>query len=239
MEALHNPWSYWVKVDCVSMDVSCSHMTHRIISISGFKGHGKDTVGNMLAAQAGYQPLSFADPLKKMLAIQFGWDPHLLSGITPESRAWREQPDAYWSEKLHRPFTPRRAMTEIGTDLIRRRFLDSQWCDLMQKQLQSRVMPVVITDARFRNELQMIRDQGGITVWVKRDPLPDWHDKVMWLNKRPTWQRKWIRPFLRDLKHVHESEQDWVGWHFDHVIENTGTLADLSECVQAWHKQLT
>ncbi len=216
-----------------------AHMTYRIISISGFKGHGKDTVGQMLAHHAGYTPQSFADPLKRMLCVQFGWDLHMLSGITPESRSWREQPDPYWSEKLGRPFTPRQAMTEIGTDLIRKKFLDTQWCDLMQKQLQSHVTPVVITDARFRNELQMIRDQGGFTIWVKRDPLPTWYDKVLWLNKRPKWQRKLIRPLFRELKQVHESEQDWVGWDFDHVIENTGSLEDLEQQVLMWYKPLT
>jgi len=163
----------------------------------------------------------------------------MLRGLTPGSRTWREHPDPYWSDKLGRPFTPRQAMTEIGTDLIRRRFLDTQWCDLMQKQLQSRVSPVVITDARFRNELQMIRDQGGVTIWVKRHPLPTWYDQVSWLNKRPVWQRKLIKPFLSELKQVHESEQDWVGWDFDHVIENTGTLEDLEQLVLEWCKLLT
>lgn len=214
-------------------------MTHRIISISGFKGHGKDTMGQILADHAHYTPISFAEPLKRMLSVQFGWDLHMLSGITPESRAWREQPDPYWSEKLGRPFTPRQAMTEIGTDLIRCRFLDSQWCDLMQKQLQQATQPMVITDARFQNELQMIRDLGGITVWIKRDPLPTWYDTVSWLNKKPAWQRNLIRPFLKSLKHVHVSEQDWVGWQFDHVIDNVGSLEDLHVNVLTWHNQLT
>ena len=214
-------------------------MTYRIISISGFKGHGKDTVGQILAQHAGYTPTSFADPLKRMLSVQFGWSLEQLQGLTAESRSWREQPDPYWSEKLGRTFTPRQAMTEIGTDLIRRKFLDTQWCDLMQKQLQSSVTPVVITDARFQNELQMIRDLGGVTIWVKRDPLPTWYDQVMWLNNRPVWQRKLIRPFLRDLKQVHVSEQDWVGWDFDHVIENTGTLEELEQLMLEWYKPLT
>jgi len=214
-------------------------MKKQIISISGFKGHGKDTVGNMLAEHAGYVPMSFADPLKRILSIQFGWPLEQLQGLTAESRTWREQPDPYWSEKLGRPFTPRQAMTEIGTDLIRHKFLDSQWRDLMQKQLQSHTSPVVITDARFQNELQMVRDQGGITIWVKRDPLPTWYDRVMWLNTLPVWQRKLIRPFLTELRTVHESETDWVGWDFDHVIDNTGSLDDLTSLVLEWYKTIT
>ena len=214
-------------------------MTAQIISISGFKGHGKDTVGNMLAAHAGYTCVSFAAPLKQILSIQFGWPLDQLEGITPESRAWREQPDTYWSEKLGRPFTPRQAMTEIGTDLIRRKFLDSQWCDLMQKQLQEIQTPVVITDARFPNELDLIKRMGGVNVWVKRDPLPEWYSKACWLNSHPVCMRKWIKPFIRGLDHVHESEIAWVGSQFDHVIENTGSLEDLNKLVVAWHKQLT
>jgi hypothetical protein len=130
-------------------------------------------------------------------------------------------------------------MTEIGTDLIRRKFLDTQWCDLMQKQLQSHTAPVVITDARFRNELQMVRDQGGVTVWVRRLPLPTWYDGALWLNSRPPWQRKWLRPFLSELNPVHESETDWLGWDFDHVIDNTGSLEELTSLVVAWAKTIT
>jgi hypothetical protein len=214
-------------------------MTSRIISISGFKGHGKDTVGRILKDQFGFQTTSFAEPLKQVLSVMFGWDPNNLEGITPESRAWREQPDPFWSEKLGKPFTPRQAMTEIGTDLIRHKFLNTMWCDLMEQKLSQVSGDWVITDARFTNELQLIKDLGGVCVWVKRQPLPEWYAQAEWLNKRPAWQRPVIKPFLKGLKGVHESETNWVGWDFDHVIDNTGSLDDLSDLIHMWHKQLT
>jgi hypothetical protein len=61
----------------------------------------------------------------------------------------------------------------------------------------------------------------------------------MWLNTLPVWQRKLIRPFLTELRTVHESETDWVGWDFDHVIDNTGSLDDLTSLVLEWYKTIT
>lgn len=214
-------------------------MNKQIISLSGFKGHGKDTVGQILAQHAGFTCVSFATPLKHVLSHQFGWDITLLEGITPESRSWREQPDPYWSTKLGRPFTPRQAMTEIGTDLIRRRFLDSQWCDLMQKQIQDLDTPVCITDARFPNELELVRRLGGTTLWVKRLPLPEWYDAAVKYAALPTWTQKLVKPFCTSIQHVHDSELVWTNWQFDHVIDNSHTLADLHDQVLNWYKQTT
>lgn len=158
----------------------------------------------------------------------------MLEGVTLESRMWREEPDPYWSNKLGRPFSPRQALTEIGTDLIRKKFLDTQWCDLMQKQLQNVSGPVVITDARFPNELSMIKKLGGTTVWVKRCPLPSWYDWSLWANSWPQPVRPMLRKVVPALKHVHASEQAWVGWQFDHVIDNSGSLETLETKVKNW-----
>ena len=213
-------------------------MKKQIISISGFKGHGKDTVGRILKNKFDFHTTSFAEPLKQMLSVMFGWDLQALEGITSESRSWREQPDPFWSQKLGRPFTPRHAMTHIGTDVIRRKFNNNMWCDIMHKKLADTQQSWVITDARFRNELQLVKDLGGVCVWVKKDPMPEWYSHAVKLNALPAWQRTLVKPFVTSLRDVHESETNWVGWEFDHVIENTGSLQDLENVVCEWAKQM-
>ena len=51
----------------------------------------------------GYQRISFAGVLKDACANIFGWDRVLLEGNTPESRAFREMPDEWWSKRLDIP----------------------------------------------------------------------------------------------------------------------------------------
>ena len=77
-----------------------------VVGICGLIGHGKGTVGDVLLEQ-GYQRLSFADKLKDAVAVMFDWDRDMLEGITDESRAWREQPNEFWSNEIGSNITPR------------------------------------------------------------------------------------------------------------------------------------
>ena len=70
-----------------------------IIGIAGFQGSGKDTIADYLQNIYGFKRDSFASTLKDAVSSVFGWDRELLEGRTKESRAWREQVDAWWSER--------------------------------------------------------------------------------------------------------------------------------------------
>ena len=133
-----------------------------ILGICGFAGAGKDTVGQRLVENYGYTSIAFADPLKDALTAIFGWDRAMLSGRTPESRVWREQIDQWWANKLEIPhFSPRFAMQNFGTDVMRRTFHDQIWIINTEKRILDTDGPVVITDGRFANEIQMLRRLGG------------------------------------------------------------------------------
>src|SRR5215475_14081161 len=98
-----------------------------LIAFVGFKSSGKNTAAQALLP-LGYVSLSFADAIKDALAAIFCWDRDLLEGITEESRRWREQIDPWWANALGIPqFTPRWAMTHIGTDLLRHYFHYDLW----------------------------------------------------------------------------------------------------------------
>jgi len=81
-----------------------------IIGICGLIGSGKDTVADYLVNEHGYRRESFANPLKDAVAAVFGWDREMLEGRSKESRQWREQTDAWWSERLGMNITPRWVM---------------------------------------------------------------------------------------------------------------------------------
>ena len=150
-------------------------MTKQIIGICGWKSAGKDTIGNWLTENKGFTKDSFAKSLKNITAALFGWDRKLLEGDTPESRQWRETPDHWWEQHLDWPnhkgskisprFTPRFALQYLGTEIFRDCLHPDIWVLSLKRRLLNKDK-VVITDCRFVNELQMIKELGGILVWV-------------------------------------------------------------------------
>lgn len=199
----------------------------RIISLVGFIGSGKDTAADFLVKNQGFTRDSFANPLKQAVAVVFGWDPLLLSGLTPESRAWREQPDAWWSERLDIPnLTPRWILQQWGTQVCRDSFHADIWLSSLENRIRHSCTDTVISDSRFVNELDSVRKLGGTCVRIRRGADPDWWELACAANANcPDAQAK-----LSELG-IHVSETAWVGYNFDRVIENNGTLADLEAAI--------
>lgn len=209
----------------------------KLIAICGFKGSGKDTIGNFFVLN-GYIKKSFADPLKDIVSAMFGWDRSLLQGETNESRIWREQPDIWWEAQLnwqskdniflqlHPRFTPRVALQLMGTNIIRETFADNMWILRFRKELlKLKNENVVLTDVRFINELNEIRKNDGIIIRVKRDTDPEWFQLAESVNKG-TASLIEIAEF--NALGIHPSETNWIGYEYDHIIENNGSLVDLT-----------
>jgi hypothetical protein len=208
-------------------------MTRLIISFSGFKGSGKDTAAKLLGEILPIRHMSFAAPLKDATAAMFGWPRDLLEGHSPESRQWREHPDTFWSEAFGRPVSPRWVLQYLGTDVIRHHLLDSFWIRAVQKTIDETTDHVVVTDARFPNELKMIQAMGGKTVLIKRGGDPSWYSRAAKFNTWPAWAQKIKLPFDPILKSIHPSEREWIGYPFDHVIINPeGQVDELKTQLQ-------
>jgi hypothetical protein len=197
-----------------------------IIGVCGFIGSGKDTIADYLVGFHGYRRDSFAGTLKDAVAAVFGWDRELLEGRTPEARAWREQVDPWWAERLGMPnLTPRWVLQYWGTEVCRKGFHDDIWIAALEARLSRRTDNTVISDVRFPNEIQSIRNAGGKIVWVKRGELPSWYGVALAANNNPP-QPNASSEILRELG-VHVSETAWVGTKFDYEIDNNGTIDEL------------
>ena len=193
-----------------------------IIGLVGFIGSGKGTVGDILE-QKGFVKDSFAKPLKDACSVIFGWPRELLEGDTALSRKWREEPDAFWSEKFNKEFSPRLALQLMGTEAGRNVFHTDVWVISLLNRAKGR--DVVVTDVRFQNEIKYIQDNGGIIIRVKRGDEPVWYDD---LSKLTNTKDKEI---YMGQYGIHQSEWDWIGSDFDYVIENDGTIDDLGNKV--------
>jgi hypothetical protein len=199
-----------------------------IIGICGLIGSGKDTTADYLQNIHQFRRESFAHALKDAVAQVFGWDRDLLEGRTKESRAWREQVDPWWSERLAMPeLTPRHVLQVWGTEVARRSFHDDIWIAALENKLRKTTDDVVISDCRFPNEIKSIRRAGGIVIRVVRGPEPEWFSIAETVNRGPVRNTEWALSKNRLEKyHVHASETAWIGTKFDAVIDNNADGLD-------------
>ncbi len=208
-----------------------------IIGLVGFIGSGKDTVANRFISYGCIRD-SFAAPLKDTCSAIFGWRRDLLEGDTIESREFRETPDMFWARKLGIDnFTPRLALQLVGTDVLRNHFHQDIWLSSLEYRfrIKNNDQNVVISDARFRNELELIKSLNGIVIWVQRGELPLWFDDAVKANEGNAIARKIMQTRWRD---VHESEWNWAGFPVDYVINNNGSMEDLDKLVNDLQRNL-
>ena len=200
-----------------------------IIGICGFIGSGKDTVADYLVNFHEFRRESFANTLKDAVSAVFGWDRILLEGRTKEAREWREQVDLWWANRLGLPdLTPRWILQFWGTEVCRKSFHDDIWIASVENKLRNSKDNVVISDCRFPNEIQSIKNAGGLVIRVSRGNEPEWYRSAEIVNKGPTRNLSWAsnKAMLENFK-VHASETAWVGTEFDYVLDNNESIDNL------------
>ncbi len=196
-----------------------------IVGASGKKRHGKDSVGQILAANHNFQTIAFADPIKKAVMEWYGFTYEQVYGDD------KEVVDTRWG------ITPRHAMQQIGTEVGRLIHGDTwvrkclmtieaayrgepvELIDHEAKRFSTFTWPAetahswVICDCRFTNEAEAIKAAGG-------------------------WVIKVTRPSLGASRDQHASETNVDLVKEDYTIVNDGTLVDLARCVAEVHERI-
>ena len=197
-----------------------------IIGISGKAGAGKDAAASFLCNDLSFVRIALADEIKRSAQRWFGFSYTQLWG---DSERRSEPPEG----DPNGP-TARHACQFIGTE-IGRELGENVWVDLVGRICVNFMvgMPpttgmryayaperglyqtegwasapagIVIPDVRFKNEIDAIRNWGGKLVRVKRKQTLTGSD----------------------AGHASEVEQDSIpDSEFDHVIDNSSTLAVL------------
>jgi hypothetical protein len=195
-----------------------------IVGLVGFIGAGKGTVADLLVERHGFFKESYANSLKDACSIIFGWDREMLEGATPESRAWREQKDEWWSEKLGKEFSPRLALQLMGTEAGRDVFHPDLWVHTVMRRCEKAPWNnYVIADVRFPNEINAIVNSGGKVIRVRRGEDPEWYALARECN---TYNKQEI--MRNAYPEVHFSEWAWIGAHYDIVMDNNCSLDELT-----------
>jgi hypothetical protein len=199
-----------------------------IIGICGLIGAGKDTIADYLVNIHQFRRESFANTLKDAVSAVFGWDRELLEGRTKHSRAWREQVDPWWADRLGMPeLTPRWVLQYWGTEVVRKGFHDNTWIASLENKLRKTTDDVVISDCRFPNEIAAIKRAGGLVIRVHRGPDPEWYPLAESVNAGPTnifWS---LSKDQLSRYNIHASETAWIGTEFDAVLDNNSSLDHL------------
>jgi hypothetical protein len=138
-----------------------------IIGITGYKRHGKDTLGDYLVSKHGYTKIGFADALKEACRQIFGFNDDQLYGNLKENN------DEFWKT------SPRKVLQFVGTELFRNQIStilpevkEDIWVKVVEKQiLLNPDKKFVITDIRFNDEYELIKKYNGITIKVQRDSI--------------------------------------------------------------------
>lgn len=128
-----------------------------IIGLSGKKQVGKSTLANTLIGH-GYIEYSFAHPIKlalsAMLNKPYSWF---------DNQETKELPmDAFGG------VTARHMMQTLGTEWGRHMIHPDLWLMVAAQHLTPN-HDWVISDIRFENEAQMVRNMGGVIIHIERD----------------------------------------------------------------------
>lgn len=168
-----------------------------IIGLSGYAQSGKDTVASILTANYGYKRVAFADPIRKLL---YELNPHL-----SKHHSLQEFVDEYGWDIAKKTSEVRSLLQNLGV-AARKVISEDVWVDAAFNQM-SKPGNYVITDVRFENEANKVKEFGG----------------EVWRIKRPGIE----------AVNGHISEHALDGYKADKILSNGGSLEELAFLVRS------
>lgn len=198
-----------------------------IIGLSGYAKSGKDTVAEMIQEiqPNEWQIKKFSGKLKVIAS--------LLTGIPVDkfedqnfkqstlSSEWDQLYTAFGDEDISEPMSVRVFLQRLGTDAVRDGLHHNAWVNALMADYHTEekeerlgaytkiVTPPsnwIITDCRFPNEAQAIKDKGGVIIRIDR-------------------------PGIKPVN-AHPSETALDNWDFDYKIANVSDLIALKQTVE-------
>ena len=167
----------------------------KVIGLLGVKGSGKDTAAKYLVLEQGYERIGFADTLYREAAEAFGVTVEFLGNRETKEKELPElelarckdpdyvacvayhlgHPEGLVPEEMAKPRSPRFILQFWGTEYRRKGAPglyvgdDSYWLNRVKDAMEAKPgQSFVITDVRFLNEFNFVRQYGGQLMRVRR-----------------------------------------------------------------------
>ena len=184
-------------------------MAQRIIAFGHRKRTGKDAAAKFLTTilkqqcpRMNIRKTSFAYKLKDICFQLYAW------GGLREPVYYENHPE--FREKIlpRLGMSPREIWIKLGTPAIREQVYDGTWIQYcLQANKDADIL--IITDLRFPNEFQAVKERNGDCIKVIRESIPDTDD-------------------VADCALQDTSDDDW-----DQIVYNNGDLKDLYNLMES------
>lgn len=201
-----------------------------IIGVSGYSGSGKDTVGAIiqylnctnpqtsieeicanyseyeywLDEQSNWEIKKFAGKLKDIASHLTGID---IEDFEDQEFKKTNLGREWWTvcDEGYQPMTVRDFLQKLGTDALRNGLHPNVWVNALMADYEKH-SNWIITDTRFSNEAQAIKEKGGIIIRVER-------------------------PGIKPINN-HPSETGLDSWNFDYKVQNINDIFSLKQTVE-------
>lgn len=210
-----------------------------LIALGGLKESGKDTAADHLVEVHGFVKFGMSDALNDAMLTLNPWImldyPERIGYLrttTWEPVKYRDLHDAVGYVAAKRHSEVREFLQVLGTEVGRDMIDPDVWVSIMRDRIEEKLkagVPVALTAARFPNELAMVRELGGLAVWVERDAV---RPSEAVAGPRVYTGTQSVTKSLSEAHRAveqHASETSVGPSDFDIVIENNGTLEELYE----------
>jgi hypothetical protein len=154
----------------------------------------------------GWRRDAFADRLRSFL---YALDPWVTVSVDVGVARLSKLVDAYGWDRAKRTFPEiRRLLQRCGTEAGRQVLGAQVWVNALMNDFDPENEALVVTDVRFPNEADAIREAGGVVVRIERPGVGPHTDPGGW---------------------VHESDVALDHYDFDVTVKNDGTIEELHD----------
>jgi len=157
-------------------------MAKTVIGFCGFARSGKNTAADYLVREYGFTLIAFADPMREFL---YAMNPIVaaVANSATTTKYVRVQDvinEVGWDGYKATPYGQeiRELLQREGTNAGRKVLGDTVWMDEIMKRIRRAKGHVVISDVRFEDECDFIRNLGGEVIRVNRPGITSVNDHI-------------------------------------------------------------
>lgn len=184
-----------------------------IIGLSGYAKSGKDTVAEIIQdiQPEKWEVKKFSGKLKEIASILTGFPVHQFEDQDFKSSILGEEWWKNYGDFYHQT-TVRDFLQVLGTDAIRNGLHSNAWVNALMADYRPKKLSEynpsrwIVTDVRFPNEAEAIKDRGGVIIRIDRPGV--------------------------EPVNAHPSETALDNWDFDYKIANASDLVALKQTVE-------